>query len=167
MRFRSFELPPGWGALVTPHILGEEPRPKFWEPFGGKFYYEGPQFKQLVEQPGTYYIVYWDPEQIGGDYVAVIGDKEIWRLPDILLALINTPKIRQDLELHIECLPPLADDDDSADDDFIDDDITDDDAADDDAADDDVSMIDDDASADDDASSDAESDDGDDDGCGS
>jgi len=156
-----FELPPGWGALVTPHLLGEEPRPKFWEPFGGKFYYEGPQFKQVIEQPGTYYIVYWDPAQIGGDYVAVIGDKEIWRLPDIMLALVNTPKIRQDMELHLECLPPLADDDDATDDDSADDDAADDDAADDDAADDDAGD-DDESMTDDDAL-----DDDDDDGCGS
>ncbi len=53
--------------------------------------------------PGTYYAVYRDPLQLGGDYVAVLGDKEIWKLPDILRALVNTPIIRKNGELHTAC----------------------------------------------------------------
>jgi hypothetical protein len=40
---------------------------------------------------------------MGGDYVAVIGYKEIWYPSDILRALILTPYIRADKELHVEC----------------------------------------------------------------
>jgi hypothetical protein len=35
--------------------------------------------------------------------VAVLGRKEIWRFRDICQALRNTPLIRMDKELHINC----------------------------------------------------------------
>ncbi len=56
-----------------------------------------------MSTPGTYYVVFWDPSGVGGDYVAVLGDKEIWWPWDIIRALINTPKIRRGLELHTDC----------------------------------------------------------------
>jgi hypothetical protein len=98
-----FDIPDDYGAIVVPNLEPGEPRGTFFEPFGGKRYYEGPVFQEEVTTPGTYYAVFWDPYELGGDYVAVLGNEEIWRPRDIIRALIYTPKIRQDLELHIEC----------------------------------------------------------------
>ena len=98
-----FRLPPGYGAVVVPNLGPGEPRPTFYEPFGGKSYFQGPAFEAEVDVPGRYYAVYWDPYQIGGDHVAVLGNKEIWGFIDIIRALIYTPMIRQGLELHSEC----------------------------------------------------------------
>ncbi len=98
-----FELPEGYGAIVIPNYDQGQERPTFYEPFGNKSYYDGPEFEQVLSTPGTYYVVVWDPAGIGGDYVAVLGDKEIWWPWDIIRALIQTPKIRRGLELHTDC----------------------------------------------------------------
>jgi len=97
-----FDLPDGYGAIVVPNYSDQQ-RPTFYEPFGNKSYYDGPDFEQVLSTPGTYYVVVWDPAGIGGDYVAVLGDKEIWWPWDIIRALIQTPKIRRGLELHTDC----------------------------------------------------------------
>lgn len=98
-----FSIPDGYGAIVCENVKPGEEREKFYEPFGGKWYYKGPVFDEIIENPGTYYVYYWDPYKRGGDYVAVLGYKEIWRIRDILRALIYTPLIRMDMELHADC----------------------------------------------------------------
>ena len=81
-----------------------EPRDTFYEPFSAKTYYDGPEFNQEVTTPGgSWYIYYWYPYKIGGDYVAVLGSKESFSLLDTLRSLINTPKIWLNLELHTKC----------------------------------------------------------------
>jgi hypothetical protein len=98
-----FEIPVGEGALVFHDVEPGEERETFFEPFGGKHYYQGPTFEDVLILPGTYHVVFWDPLQQGGDYVAAVGRQEVWRLRDIIRALIVTPWIRQDLELHVDC----------------------------------------------------------------
>ena len=44
-----------------------------------KSYYKGPVFDEYITIPGNYYVYIWDPQQKSGDYVAVLGKKEIWR----------------------------------------------------------------------------------------
>jgi hypothetical protein len=96
-----FTLPPGYGAIVEEDGPPGTPREQFYELFGGKWYYQGPKFNQMINTSGTYYVYYWDPYQKGGDYVAVLGYKEIFLPMDILRALINTPLIRHNYELHL------------------------------------------------------------------
>lgn len=96
-----FDIPSGYGAIVKENVEPGEERETFYEPFGGKSYYQGPFFEEEISVPGTYYIYVWDPHNSGGDYVLVLGRKEIWLFMDILRALIFTPMIRMDLELHI------------------------------------------------------------------
>jgi len=99
-----FELPPGYGAHV---VENEEPwtvREAFYEPFGDKWYFDGPTFDQDISEPGVWYLYYWNPYGIGGDYVAIIGPKEIWDPFDIMRALLYTPMIREGQELHVQCL---------------------------------------------------------------
>jgi hypothetical protein len=98
-----FEIPEGYGVFIAENVAPGETRETFYEPFGGKSYYKGPIFDQLINQSGTYYIYYWDPYQHGGDYVAVLGRREAFGFDDIIRALLFTPLIRLNLELH---LPP-------------------------------------------------------------
>lgn len=95
-------LPEGYGAIVVPNLEPGEPRNTFFEPFGGKFYYEGVQFNQEVDTPGWWGVIVWDPYQMGGDYTASIGLAERFTPGDILRSLINTPYVRQDRELHTD-----------------------------------------------------------------
>ncbi|MEW5803657.1 MAG: hypothetical protein AB1847_16305 [bacterium] len=97
------DIPPGCGAVVVENYDPEEDRPTFYEPFGGKSYYQGPEFDQILDEPGTYFVYFWDPYSLGGDYVAVLGYEETWESDDILRALIYTPMIRRDKELHTDC----------------------------------------------------------------
>jgi hypothetical protein len=96
-----FEIPQGYGVLVKPDAPPGSAREQFYEPFGGKSYYQGPRFDETLYCWGTYYVFYWDPYQKGGDYVAVLGYKEQFPPVDFLRALINTPLIRHDKELHV------------------------------------------------------------------
>ncbi len=98
-----FDIPPNYGIVIIQNKKSSESRETFYEFFGGKSYYKGPHFDQNLNIPGTYYVYFWDPDQKGGDYVAVLGRKEIWRLRDIYQAFRNTPLIRMDKELHINC----------------------------------------------------------------
>ena len=95
-----FEIPLGYGAVVRENVIPGEPRDTFYEFFGGKWYYEGPVFEEEMGFPGTYYVYYWDPYQIGGDYVAVLGRTEQFGFRDIIRSLLVTPFIRLDFELH-------------------------------------------------------------------
>ncbi len=38
-----FTIPEGYGVVVKENVKPGEPREKFYEPFGGKWYYEGPR----------------------------------------------------------------------------------------------------------------------------
>jgi hypothetical protein len=98
-----FEVPPGYGAVVVPNLEPGETRDTFYEPFGAKWYYEGPEFDETAITPGTWYIYYWDPSGAVGDYVAVLGYIEQFERSDIIRALFYTPRIRNDEELHVDC----------------------------------------------------------------
>jgi hypothetical protein len=98
-----FTIPPGYGGIVVKNLEPGEERPMFYEPFGGKHYYDGPDFDQRMSNTGTWYIYYWDPYELGGDYVAVVGYREVFRPMDIIRALIYTPIIRRNKELHVPC----------------------------------------------------------------
>ena len=56
-----FNLPQGYGAIVKEDLPPGHHREKFYEPFGGKWYYQGPKFDQTMNISGTYYVYYWDP----------------------------------------------------------------------------------------------------------
>ena len=97
-----FSLPEGAGGIIKESVEPGTQRASFFEPFGGKSYFEGPVLDKTVTQPGTYYIYCWDPYKKGGDYVLVIGKGEFFGPADIIRSLINTPVIRMNGELHIE-----------------------------------------------------------------
>ena len=101
-----FDIPAGCGIEVIKNVNKGETRETFYEIFGGKSYYNGPVYDEYLSTPGTYFVFIWDPQQKSGDYVAVIGKKEIWRFQDIMRAIRNTPLIRLDQELHVDCSNP-------------------------------------------------------------
>jgi hypothetical protein len=96
-----FDIPDGCGVIVKENVEPGQIRETFYEPFGGKSYYDGPIFDETLSQQGTYYIYSWDPYEQGGDYVLVIGKKEFFGPFDIIRAIINTFIIRRNGELHI------------------------------------------------------------------
>jgi len=96
-----FDLPEGYGVIVTQDLPPGHHRETFFEPFGIKWYYQGPKFDQIMNTSGTYYVYYWDDYQMGGDYVAVLGYKELFPPIDILRSIINVPLIRHNHELHL------------------------------------------------------------------
>ncbi len=98
-----FDIPKGYGIEVIQNVTTGEMRDTFYEFFGAKSYYKGPVFDEYLTVPGTYYIYFWDPQEESGDYVAVLGRKEVWRFQDIIQALRNTPLIRLGAELHVDC----------------------------------------------------------------
>ena len=96
-----FKIPSGCGVIVKENVEPGEIRETFYEPFGGKNYYVGPVFDEILSQKGTYHIYCWDPYEQGGDYVLVLGKKEFFGPIDIIRAIVNTMIIRRDGELHI------------------------------------------------------------------
>jgi len=98
-----FTLPEGYGAWIVKNAEPWTPRETFFEPFGDKYYFDGPLFDLEVHTAGTWYLYYWSSTGIAGDYVAVVGTTEIWDIQDILHALVFTPMIRRGEELHIPC----------------------------------------------------------------
>ncbi|MEW6259829.1 MAG: hypothetical protein AB1547_07955 [Thermodesulfobacteriota bacterium] len=99
-----FSLPDGYGAVIAPNVEPGTDREMFYEPFGGKSYYRGPTLDIELSSPGQYAVYYWDPNGMGGDYVGVLGFKEIWKPKDIARAMVVTPLIRNDRELHTSCI---------------------------------------------------------------
>ena len=98
-----FDIAPDHGIVLIQSAKSDKPRETFYEFFGGKSYYKGRKFEENIVIPGTYYVYVWDPDQKGGDYVAVLGKKEIWRFRDIVQAFRYTPQIRLNRELHLDC----------------------------------------------------------------
>jgi hypothetical protein len=96
-----FSLPDGYGAIVKENVKPGQERETFFEPFGGKDYFYGPIFDEIINESGTYYVYVWDPHEGGGDYVLVLGKGEFFGPIDIIRSMINTIIIRRDGELHI------------------------------------------------------------------
>jgi hypothetical protein len=71
-----FTVPQGYGAIVVNNTPPGVKRPTFFEPFSGTEYYDAPAFDQTVATAGKWYIYYWDPYKMGGDYVAILGFRE-------------------------------------------------------------------------------------------
>jgi hypothetical protein len=71
-----FSVPEGYGVVVVKNVAPGEKRPVFYEPFSGEKYYDAPAFDQKVSAKGKWYIYFWDPYKMGGDYVAILGYRE-------------------------------------------------------------------------------------------
>jgi hypothetical protein len=96
-------LPDGYGAIVVPNLAPGTERPTFFEPAGGKTYYEGVETIIEATTPGRWAIIVWDPYRMGGDYVLSVGFLEKTSPSDLRLTARNLPIIRSNGELHTPC----------------------------------------------------------------
>lgn len=66
---------------------------RFFEPFGQDWYWQGPEYKALVEA-GQYDVYVWDP---GNDskYVFAVGEKEKFNLNETLNAIDMIPELKK------------------------------------------------------------------------
>lgn len=94
-----FEIPKGQGVLVFDHESAK--RPLEYEPFGGKWYFVGPELDDTVTATGTWQVVVWNRDGKRGDYTLAIGYEENFAGPDAVRALVNTKIIRENGELHV------------------------------------------------------------------
>ena len=65
---------------------------EFYEPFGGDYYYEGPEFKESVA-PGKYTVEISSRDNLG-KYVVAIGEKEEFPLKEIVKTLTALPYLK-------------------------------------------------------------------------
>jgi uncharacterized surface protein with fasciclin (FAS1) repeats len=67
-------VPPDQGTMFIP--LGDEP--EYWfEPFGGRYYWNWDNYFFDAPEDATYTVVLWHPEQELGRYSFVVGEEEI------------------------------------------------------------------------------------------
>ncbi|MBW3014050.1 hypothetical protein KY335_02305 [Candidatus Woesearchaeota archaeon] len=65
---------------------------RFYEEFGGDYYYMGPEMEQAVKQ-GTYNIKVFSPDN-QGKYVLVVGKEEAFPVKEMLRTLVVMPKLK-------------------------------------------------------------------------
>jgi hypothetical protein len=53
-----FDFPQGYGAIIREDVPPGTTREQFYEPFGGKWYYQGLKFDGVMNNSGTYYVYY-------------------------------------------------------------------------------------------------------------
>jgi hypothetical protein len=93
-----FILPEGYGAIVIKNTEPGAERNFFYEQYSKKSYYITDYYDYTITEPGTRYLYYWDPYNIGGDYLAIWGVKDSFDPGDGLKMLINLPGILSDRE---------------------------------------------------------------------
>ena len=77
-----------------------------YEFFSDQIYFEGPIIDITVTEPGRYWLWFWDETGAIGDYVAIVGKREMFSVDDIRRSFWNTPEIRRRGYLHIDCEEP-------------------------------------------------------------
>lgn len=99
-------LPEGHGAVVVRNEFDTvDDRPVFFEPFGGRLMWEGPDFAIDDAAPGEYQMVIWNESGVPGDYIAVVGQKEIFGPSEIAQAQRVSPLLRDGKNLIVDCNP--------------------------------------------------------------
>ena len=103
-------LPPYDGNVPLPFKLSEQQGvylidneqqgPRWYEFFTAKWYYYQETADLMLTEPGEYQLYYWAVDGAVTDYVAEIGDVEVWGAAEILRALWYEGYLLHDLELH-------------------------------------------------------------------
>ena len=102
-------LPPGHGAVVIRDPIDDPAsRPTWLEPFSGRQMWTGPDFALDRAPPGTYAMIVWNEQGRTGDYIAVIGEAEIFNAPEIRQTVATSPKLRNGKNLMVDCDPTMA-----------------------------------------------------------
>ena len=100
------KLEPEQGIIVREDIPTGAERDSMYEVFSDQFYYEGPILDITVKESGNYWLWFWNPAGETGDYVAIIGKREVFSVEDIRRSFYNTPEIRRRGYLNVECEEP-------------------------------------------------------------
>jgi hypothetical protein len=99
-------LPDGHGAIVVrTEFESVDDRPVFYEPFGGRLMWEGPDFAIDQAPAGEYRMIIWNESGASGNYIAVVGQKEIFGPAEIAQARRVSPQLRNGKNLLVECNP--------------------------------------------------------------
>lgn len=97
---------PGHGRILRHDEPDGATRPSMYEFFSNQFYFEGPILDINVTEPGNYWLWFWDDSDAVGDYVAIVGKREVFSVEDIRRSFWNTPDIRRRGYLHVDCEEP-------------------------------------------------------------
>ena len=100
-------LPPGYGVIVV-RDTSAQPRATWIEPFSGRQIWLGAEEALDDAGPGTYEMIVWNERGQTGDYIAVIGEAEIFNAPEIRQAVATSPKLRDGADLMVKCNPTVA-----------------------------------------------------------
>jgi hypothetical protein len=101
------KLAPGLGAIVVRDPAAGQ-RPTWVEPFSGRKMWTGPDYALDDAPPGTYELIVWNEQGRTGDYIAVIGEAEIFNAPEIRQVAMTSPKLEHGTNLMVPCDPTVA-----------------------------------------------------------
>lgn len=100
-------LPAGYGAVVV-RDTSDQPRETWIEPFSGRQLWFGAEYALDDAPPGSYEMIVWNERGQTGDYIAVIGEAEIFNAPEIRQAAATSPKLRDGANLMVKCNPTVG-----------------------------------------------------------
>lgn len=100
-------LPAGHGAIVVREdaIAARE---SWVEPFSGRRMWLGEALAIDDAPPGTWRMIVWNEQGQTGDYIAVIGEAEIFNAPEIRQVAATSPKLKNGRNLMVDCDPTAA-----------------------------------------------------------
>ncbi|TFG82388.1 MAG: hypothetical protein E4H19_13175 [Chromatiales bacterium] len=100
-------LPEGYGAVVV-RDTSEQTRESWVEPFSGRKMWLGEEYALDAAPAGTYTMIIWNERGQTGDYIAVIGEGEVFNAPEIRQTVATSPKLRDGANLMVKCNPTVA-----------------------------------------------------------
>ena len=99
-------LPAGYGGVIVRNpVASVDERPVFFEPYGGRLMWEGPEFMIDATAPGEYQMIVWNENGEPGDYIGVIGQLEYFGPAEISQAMQTSPKLKDGRNLLADCNP--------------------------------------------------------------
>jgi hypothetical protein len=101
------KLPKGYGAVVV-RFNPDEPRESWVEPFSGRKIWLDGEFALDPAPAGKYQMIVWNERGETGDYIAVIGEGEIFNAPEIQQVMAASPKLKDGANLMVKCNPTVA-----------------------------------------------------------
>ncbi|MEO8444859.1 MAG: hypothetical protein ABI567_07645 [Gammaproteobacteria bacterium] len=100
-------LPSGYGAVVVRDTAADS-RDTWLEPFSGRQMWLGASYALDDAPPGIYQMIVWNEQGRTGDYIAVIGEAEIFNAPEIRQVVATSPRLRGGANLMVKCDPTVA-----------------------------------------------------------
>lgn len=103
-------LPEGTGALVVRDFVTDpDKRRVYFEAIGGGLSWPGPDLVKNDVPPGTYQVIVWNEQGRTGDYIAVIGETDIFGPAERAQSKRIYPKVEHGKSLMVPCDPTAPD----------------------------------------------------------